>query len=84
MTLTAGGSQTLRAVRLALQVPQGWRVAPVSRTVFGAVRPGRAIAATFRVTPNGNSPSVSAVVHATASMGTAFRENGISVTVRAR
>ena len=84
VTLVAGGSQTLHAVRLALQVPQGWRAVPVSQTVFGTVRPDRAVAATFRVTPPGNSPAVSGVVHATASMGTAFRENGISVTVRAR
>ena len=35
VTLVAGGSQTLHAVRLALQVPQGWRAVPVSRTVFG-------------------------------------------------
>ena len=81
VTLTAGGNQTLPVVRLALQVPAGWRAVPVSQTVFGAVRPGRAIAATFRVTPSGDSPSVSAVVHATASMGTASRENGTSVTV---
>ncbi|HMD94157.1 MAG TPA: glycoside hydrolase family 3 C-terminal domain-containing protein, partial [Trebonia sp.] len=83
VTLTAGGNQTLPVVRLALQVPAGWRAVPVSQTVFGAVRPGRAIAATFKVTPSGDSPSVSAVVHATASMGTASRENGTSVTVLA-
>jgi hypothetical protein len=33
------------------------------------------------VTPPANSPTVSAVVHATATMGTATRENGLSVTV---
>jgi beta-glucosidase len=84
VTLTAGGNQTLHGVRLSLQLPQGWTAAPAGRTVFGAVRPGQAIAATFRVTPPADSPAVSAVVHATATMGTAQRENGISVTVRAR
>ncbi len=81
-TLVAGGSQALHGVVLALQVPQGWTVVPVSRTVFATVRPGQAIAATFRVTPAADSPALSAVVHATATMGTASRENGVTVTVR--
>jgi beta-glucosidase len=80
-TLVAGGSQTLHGVVLALQVPQGWTVVPVSKTVFASVRPGQAIAATFRVTPAADSPALSAVVHATATMGTASRENGVTVTV---
>jgi beta-glucosidase len=83
VTLTAGGSQTLHGVRLSLQVPQGWRVVPAGRTLFGDVRPGQAIAATFLVTPPADSPALSAVVHATATMGTAMRENGITVTVAA-
>jgi hypothetical protein len=53
----------------------------VSKTVFASVRPGQAIAATFRVTPAADSPALSAVVHATATMGTASRENGVTVTV---
>lgn len=52
--------------------------------MFGTVRPGQAIAASFRVTPAADSPNVSAVVHATATMGGASRENGITVTVLAR
>jgi beta-glucosidase len=83
VTLVAGGSQTLRDVRLALQVPSGWSAAASGPTVFGTVRPGQAIAATFRVRVAAYSPAVSAVVHATATMGTAMRENGVSVTVRA-
>jgi hypothetical protein len=55
---------------------------PVSATVFGNVKPGQAIAATFRVTVAADSPALSAVVHATATMGAATRENGVSVTVR--
>jgi hypothetical protein len=54
---------------------------PAGRTVFGGVRPGQAVAATFRVMPPAYSPAVSAVVHATATMGTAQRENGVSVSV---
>jgi beta-glucosidase len=82
VTLVAGGTQTLRAVRLALQVPQGWSVVASGPTVFGNVRPGQAIAATFRVRVAADSPAVSAVVHGTATMGAATRENGVTVTVR--
>jgi beta-glucosidase len=81
VTLVAGGTQTLPSVRLALQLPQGWTAAPAGATVFGNVRPGQAIAATFRVTVAADSPALSAVVHATATMGAATRENGVSVTV---
>jgi len=81
VTLTAGGNQTLHRVRLAVQLPQGWRLVPTSQTTFGTVLPGQAIEATFTVTPPASSPTVSAVVHATATMGTATRENGLSVTV---
>jgi beta-glucosidase len=81
VTLTAAGNQTLRGVALALQVPQGWTVVPTSKTVFAKVGPGQAIAATFRVTPAADSPALSAVVHATATMGTASRENGVNVNV---
>jgi len=81
VTLTAGGNQVLPVVGLALQLPQGWTAVPLGRTIFGGVRPGQPIAATFRVTPPAYSPTASAVVHATAIMGTAQRENGVSVTV---
>ncbi|HVT66155.1 MAG TPA: NEW3 domain-containing protein, partial [Trebonia sp.] len=83
VTLTAGGNQALHGVRLALQLPQGWRAEPAGPTVFAAVAPGEPAAATFRVIPPASSPAVSAVVHATATMGAAQRENGASVTVRA-
>jgi beta-glucosidase len=83
VTLTAAGNQTLHAVRLAIQVPQGWRQSAAGPTVFGTVNPGRAITATFTVTPPADSPAVSAVVHATATMGAAQRENGSTVTVSA-
>jgi beta-glucosidase len=81
VTLTAGGSQTLHGVQLALQLPAGWTVTPTS-VVSGTVRPGNAVAATFRVTPPSYSPDVSQVVHATATMGDMQREAGVSVSVQ--
>ncbi|MBV9379767.1 MAG: hypothetical protein JO242_03730 [Streptosporangiaceae bacterium] len=81
VTLTAGGSQTLHGVALSVQVPAGWTVTPGS-VVFGAVRPGRAIAATFRVTPPAYLPASTGVVHATATVGDLQREAGVTVTVR--
>jgi hypothetical protein len=50
VTLTAGGNQTLHGVRLAVQLPQGWRPAATSQTTYGTVQPGQAITATFIVT----------------------------------
>ncbi len=83
VTLSAGGSATLRAVRLALQLPQGWKAVPTGRTVFGDVGPGDAPSATFEVTPPSYAPNASAVVHATATIGALQRENGVTVTVSA-
>jgi beta-glucosidase len=82
VTLTAGGSQTLHGVQLALQLPQGWTATPAGPAVSGTVLPGRAVVATFRVTPPSYSPDVSQVVHATATMGNTQREAGVSVSVQ--
>jgi beta-glucosidase len=81
VTLSAAGDATLHAVRLALQLPQGWTAKPAGPTVFGIVRPGDAPSATFTVTPPGYAPNASAVVHATATTGDWLREAGVSVTV---
>jgi beta-glucosidase len=81
VTLSAGGSQTLRGVQLALQLPAGWTVTP-ARVVSGTVPPGDTVVATFRVTPPSYSPDVSQVVHATATMGDTQREAGVSVSVQ--
>jgi beta-glucosidase len=81
VTLSAGGDATLHAVRLALQLPQGWKAVPTGPTVFGSVAPGQAPAVTFLVTPPGYAPNASAVVHATATVGDLQREAGVSVTV---
>ena len=81
VTLSAGGDATMNAVRLALQLPQGWTAKPTGPTVFGVVRPGDAPSATFTVTPPSYSPNTSAVVHATATTGNWLREAGVSTTV---
>ena len=81
VTLSAAGDATLHAVRLALQLPQGWTARPTGPTVFGLVRPGDAPSATFLVTPPGYAPNAGAVVHATATTGDWLREAGVSVTV---
>jgi beta-glucosidase len=81
VTLTAGGTATLHGVRLALQLPQGWRAVPSGPAVFGTVAPGHAAAVSFWVTPPGYAPDASAVVHATATTGGWGREAGVTVTV---
>ena len=79
--LTTSGDQTLPDVQLALQLPQGWTAVPTGPTEFTSVAPGTAPAATFQVTPPSYAPNVSAVVHATATMGNMTREAGVTVTV---
>jgi endo-alpha-N-acetylgalactosaminidase len=81
VTLSAAGSATLDHVRLALQLPQGWKAVPAGPTVFNHVGPGAALTATFQITPPAYAPNASAVVHATATMGDLQREAGVSVTV---
>jgi beta-glucosidase len=83
VTLGAGGNQVLSPVKLALQLPQGWTARPNGPTVFGNVAPGQAVTASFTITPPSDAPNASAVVHATATMGAATRENGTTVTVSA-
>ena len=80
VTLSAAGSATLHGVRLALQLPQGWRAAPAGPTVFGSVAPGQAPSVTFMVTPPAYAPNATFVVHATATAGDWLREAGASVT----
>jgi beta-glucosidase len=81
VALSAAGSATLHGVRLALQLPQGWRAVPAGPTVFGSVAPGQAPAVTFMVTPPGYAPNATVVVHATATAGDWLREAGVNVTV---
>ncbi len=79
--LTASGDETLADVQLALQLPQGWTAVPAGPTDFTSVAPGTAPTATFQVTPPSYSPNVSAVIHATATMGSITREAGVSIVV---
>jgi uncharacterized membrane protein len=82
VTLTAAGNESLRNVRLALQLPQGWTARTASRSSFRFVSPVRAPTATFRVTPPAYAPATNEVVHATAGLGPdAQREAGVTVTV---
>jgi beta-glucosidase len=81
VTLTAAGTATLPGVRLALQLPQGWRAVPTGPSVLGSVAPGQTAAVSFLVTPPGYAPDASAVVHATATTGGWLREAGVNVTV---
>jgi beta-glucosidase len=80
--LTASGTETLHDVRLALQLPPGWTVKPIGRTVFGEVSPSAAPTATFLVRPPSDAPDSDVVVHATAVLGpAATREVGVTVKV---
>ena len=82
VTLTAGGNETLHDVRVALQLPDGWSVRGGGQKVLGRVKPRRAVAVTFTVTPPSWAPSTNSVVHATADLGPdAQREAGATVTV---
>jgi beta-glucosidase len=76
VTLTAAGNATLHGVRLALQLPQGWRAVAAGPAVFGSVAPGQAPSVTFMVTPPDYAPNATAVVHATATTGEWLREAG--------
>ena len=44
-------TETLHNVRLALQLPEGWTMQSRGQKVFRRVKPRRAVAATFVVTP---------------------------------
>ena len=82
LRLTASGNETLHDVRLALQLPQGWRVTPVGRTFLRTVDPSAAPTATFSVRPPSYAPNSNVVVSGTARLGPAARrEAGVSVTV---
>ena len=80
--LTKGGNETLRAVQIALQLPQGWTAQPIGQTSFGRLASGQAAVVKFRVTPPSWATSTNSVVHATADLGPdAQREAGATVTV---
>jgi beta-glucosidase len=80
--LGTGGTQTLRRMRLALQLPEGWSSQPQGRTTFHDVSPSQPLTARFTVTPPASAPNASSVVHATATLGPdASREAGETVTV---
>ncbi len=51
VTLSAGGTETLRVVSLRLKAPGGWRVTPVGSAVGSDVAPNEAVTSKFIVTP---------------------------------
>ena len=51
VTLSAGGTQTLSEVSLALNVPDGWHAVPLSSSSFADVLPGQSLTVQFAVTP---------------------------------
>ncbi len=80
--LTASSNATLRRVRLALQLPDGWTARSVGRSSFADVSPWASPTATFKVTPPSYTPASNATVHATADLSRfAQREAGVNVTV---
>jgi len=80
--LTRGGNETLRVVRLSLQVPEGWRVRALGPATFYNLRPSKAARTRFIVTPPSWAPETNSVVHATADLSPdAQRENGVTVSV---
>jgi beta-glucosidase len=81
VTLSKGGNQVLSGVRLTMQLPPAWTAKADGPTVFSQVSPGQAVTATYTVTPPAYAVQGTDVVHATAAMGTASRENGVTVTV---
>jgi beta-glucosidase len=83
VSLSASGTQTLKAVRLALQLPDGWSAHPLDPAVFTDVAPGTALSTQFAVVPATVSRDQNAVVHATASLGPELsRESGTSTLVK--
>ena len=51
VSLSSGGTETLRDARLSLKAPGGWTVVPVGPVTRGKVAPNAALTAQFAVTP---------------------------------
>jgi beta-glucosidase len=82
VNLTASGTETVPHIKLAVQAPQGWKVAPIGRAAFANVSPGTALTAQFKVTPPADAPNINATIHATAMLGPDLvREAGTMTTV---
>jgi beta-glucosidase len=69
VSLSASGSQTLNAVKLALQLPDGWTAHALNPARFEDVGPARALSTRFEVVPAAVSRNQNEVIHATASLG---------------
>jgi beta-glucosidase len=77
--LGASGNETLHDVRLALQIPAGWKLTGVGPSEWATVAPGSSPTATFRVTPPTWQPVSQGTLHATARFGDVVREGGAGV-----
>ena len=82
VSLSASGTQTLNQVKLALQLPDGWRAHALNRARFTDVSPETALSTRFEVVPAAVSRNQNEVVHATASLGPDLaRESGATTLV---
>lgn len=80
--LTGGGTARLAAVRLALQLPQGFTATRRGVIVFRHVPARRGLVVRFRITAPRGTPNESVTIHATATLGPdAAREAGVNATV---
>ena len=67
VTLSAGGTQTLHGVALALNVPDGWKATPLSSASFTNVLPGQTLTVQFSVTPPAGAVTQNATLYGTAN-----------------
>ncbi|MCW2945061.1 MAG: Beta-glucosidase [Actinoallomurus sp.] len=81
-TLTAGGRQTLKSVRLGLETPTGWTVRALSRSSFATVTPGTRLRTSWLVTPVAGAQSRLWRLVATAQAAGGYSTaGGLQVTV---
>ncbi len=70
VSLSAGGNETLRDVRLSLTVPGGWKVTSIGRVIRRALRPSAAFTAKFAVTPPVGAVAQYVTLYGTATLST--------------
>ena len=75
-TLTAGGTQTLRHVRLGLDLPAGWSAQALSTAAFDAAAPGDRLRTSWLVTPPPGAQARLWRLTATATADGGYREAG--------
>ncbi len=68
VSLSAGGNETLKDVRLSLEAPGGWHVAPISRKKPGAIAPNEVFTEKFTVTPPAQAVTQYVTLYGTADL----------------